>query len=124
MDVKLKPFNFAEAATRAGMPQVAQRVRDSAQAAGLGPGVPGAAGRSQGVDRTEFSQVFTQALRGVSSQQLQSSSMQREVALDNPTVSIEQTMVAMQKAQISFQAAVQVRNKLVQAYSDIMNMQV
>lgn len=124
MDVKLKPFNFAEAATRAGMPQVAQRVRDSAQVAGLSGGVPGATGRSQGVDRTEFSQVFTQALRGVSNQQLQSSSMQREVALDNPTVSIEQTMVAMQKSQISFQAAVQVRNKLVQAYSDIMNMQV
>ncbi|RZS47592.1 flagellar hook-basal body complex protein FliE [Sphaerotilus mobilis] len=124
MDVKLKPFNFAEAATRAGMPQVAQRVRDSAQAAGLSAGVPGAAGRTQGVDRTEFSQVFTQALRGVSNQQTTASSLQREVALDNPTVSIEQTMVAMQKAQIGFQAAVQVRNKLVQAYSDIMNMQV
>ncbi|MGY0197767.1 flagellar hook-basal body complex protein FliE [Leptothrix sp. BB-4] len=124
MDVKLRPFNFAEAATRAGMPQVAQRVRDSAQAAGLSGGVPGATGRSQGVERTEFSQVFTQALRGVSNQQTQASSMQREVTLDNPTVSIEETMVAMQKAQISFQAAVQVRNKLVQAYSDIMNMQV
>ena len=60
----------------------------------------------------------------MSNQQLQSSALQREVALDNPTVSVEQTMVAMQKAQISFQAAVQVRNKLVQAYSDIMNMQV
>ena len=30
MDVKLKPFDFAQAATRAGMPQVAQRVRESA----------------------------------------------------------------------------------------------
>ena len=123
MDVKLRPFNFAEAATRAGMPQVAQRVRDSAQAAGLSGSVPGA-GRSQGVDRTEFSQVFTQALQGVSKQQNQATSMQREVALDNPTVSVEETMVAIQKAQIGFQAAVQVRNKLVQAYSDIMNMQV
>ena len=50
--------------------------------------------------------------------------MQREVQLDNPTVSIEQTMVAMQKAQIGFQAALQVRNKMVQAYTDIMQMQV
>jgi flagellar hook-basal body complex protein FliE len=50
--------------------------------------------------------------------------MQREVSLDNPTVSLEQTMVSMQKAQIGFQAALQVRNRLVQAYSDIMNMQV
>jgi flagellar hook-basal body complex protein FliE len=46
------------------------------------------------------------------------------VALDNPAVSIEETMVAMQKAQIGFQAAVQVRNRLVQAYSEVMNMQV
>jgi flagellar hook-basal body complex protein FliE len=32
--------------------------------------------------------------------------------------------MAMQKAQIGFQAALQVRNRLAQAYSDIMNMQV
>jgi flagellar hook-basal body complex protein FliE len=44
--------------------------------------------------------------------------------MDNPTVSLEQTMVAMQKAQIGFQATLQVRNKLVQAYSEIMQMQV
>ena len=36
----------------------------------------------------------------------------------------EQTMVAMQKAQIGFSAALQVRNKMVQAYTDIMQMQV
>ena len=50
--------------------------------------------------------------------------MQREVQLDNPTVSLEQTMVAMQKGQIGFQATLQVRNRLVQAYTDIMNMHV
>jgi len=33
-------------------------------------------------------------------------------------------MVAMQKSSIAFQATVQVRNKLVSAYHDIMNMQV
>jgi len=33
-------------------------------------------------------------------------------------------MIALQKAQIGFQGAVQVRNRLVQAYTDIMNMQV
>ena len=50
--------------------------------------------------------------------------MQNELQLDNPTVSLEQTMVQMQKAQIGFQAAVSVRNRLVQSYTDIMNMQV
>ena len=50
--------------------------------------------------------------------------LQRELQLDNPTVSLEQTMVAMNKSQIGFTAALTVRNRLVQAYSDIMNMQV
>lgn len=124
MNVQLKPFNFAQAATRAGMPEVAQRVRQQAQTAGLSGA--DAAGGSSGVQGASggFSQVFSSALRGVSQAQLGAQSMQREVAMDNPTVSIEQTMLAMQKAQIGFQATLQVRNKLAQAYSEIMNMQV
>ena len=39
-------------------------------------------------------------------------------------VSLSDTMIAMQKANISLQATVQVRNKVVAAYNDIMNMQV
>uniref|UniRef100_UPI0025DC1957 flagellar hook-basal body complex protein FliE n=1 Tax=Sphaerotilus sp. TaxID=2093942 RepID=UPI0025DC1957 len=50
--------------------------------------------------------------------------LQREVSLDNPKVSLEETMVAMQRSNIGFQATLQVRNRLVQAYSDVMNMQV
>lgn len=119
MDVKLKPFDFAQAAARAGMPEVAERVRQSARAAGLS-GIAAPSSGSTG----DFQVALSQALRSVSQSQNQAQALQREVALDNPTVSIEQTMVAMQKAQIGFQAALQVRNRLVQAYSDIMNMQV
>jgi flagellar hook-basal body complex protein FliE len=64
------------------------------------------------------------ALKGVSHAQNESTRLQRQVALDNPTVSLEETMVAMNKAQLGFQATVQVRNRLVSAYTDIMNMQV
>ncbi|WP_246480275.1 flagellar hook-basal body complex protein FliE [Inhella gelatinilytica] len=71
-----------------------------------------------------FSEAMTTALKSVSQQQLQASQLQRELQLDNPTVSLEETMVAMQKAQVGFQAVLQVRNRLVSAYSDIMNMQV
>ena len=67
---------------------------------------------------------MTQALTQVSAQQMDAQRLQREVALDNPTVSLEQTMMAMQKAQIGFQATLAVRNRLVQAYTDIMNMTV
>jgi flagellar hook-basal body complex protein FliE len=39
-------------------------------------------------------------------------------------VNLSDVMISMQKASISFQGAIQVRNKLVSAYHDIMNMQV
>jgi flagellar hook-basal body complex protein FliE len=64
------------------------------------------------------------ALQQVSDSQNESSRLQRELQLDNPSVSLEDTMVAMQKSQIGFQATISVRNRMVQAYTDIMNMQV
>ena len=107
MNVTLKPFDFAQAVARAGLNT---------------DGMPLAKGKA--VEGGGFQQALASALRGVSDTHNQAAQMQREVQLDNPNVSIEETMVAMQKAQIGFQATLQVRNRLVQAYSDIMNMQV
>ena len=108
MDVRLKPFDFAQAAARAGLATNGQPL----------------AAPARRVDGSGFQQALTQALRRVSDGQNEATQMQRELQLGNPEVSLEQTMVAMQKAQIGFQATLQVRNRLVQAYSDIMNMQV
>lgn len=107
MNVTLKPFDFAQAVARAGLDT---------------NGLPVAKGKA--VEGAGFSAALNQALKSVSATQNQAVEMQRQVQLDNPNVSIEETMVAMQKAQIGFQATLQVRNKLVQAYSDVMNMQV
>ena len=107
MNVTLKPFDFAQAVARAGLTPTGQPLQ-----------------RGNAVEGTGFQQVLGKALGAVSKAQTDATAMQREVQLDNPTVSLEQTMVAMQKAQIGFQATLQVRNRLVQAYSDIMNMQV
>lgn len=71
-----------------------------------------------------FSQELQKALTAVSETQNQAGQLQREIQLENPQVSLEETMVAIQKAQIGFQAALHVRNRMVQAYTDIMNMQV
>lgn len=71
-----------------------------------------------------FGAELENALRSVSASQNHSSHLQKEVQLENPAVSLEETMVAMQKAQIGFQATLHVRNRLVQAYTDVMNMQV
>ena len=107
MDLKLKPFDFALAAARAGLGVNGQPLK-----------------RTQGSEGGGFQVALNQALKSVSASQNDAVRLQREVQLDNPAVSIEETMVSMQKAQIGFQATLQVRNKLVQAYTDIMNMQV
>ncbi|MCE9657895.1 MAG: flagellar hook-basal body complex protein FliE [Burkholderiales bacterium] len=107
MNVTLKPFDFAQAVARAGLTTSGQPIKSG-----------------KAVEGTGFQQSLGKALEAVSKAQTDATAMQREVQLDNPTVSLEQTMVAMQKAQIGFQATLQVRNRLVQAYSDIMGMQV
>jgi flagellar hook-basal body complex protein FliE len=107
MNVTLKPFNFAQAVARAGLTVDGQPIADAKASEGTG-----------------FQQALAQALGSVSESQQSALRLQREVQLDNPTVGLEETMVAMQKAQLGFQATLQVRNRLVQAYSDIMNMQV
>jgi len=42
----------------------------------------------------------------------------------DPNVDIPEVMVAIQKASLSFEAITEVRNKLLSAYQDVMNMQV
>ncbi len=71
-----------------------------------------------------FSGALKSALGSVSAAQNDATRLQKEVQMENPNVSLEQTMVAIQKAQIGFQATLHVRNRMVQAYTDIMNMQV
>jgi flagellar hook-basal body complex protein FliE len=84
-----------------------------------------AAGRAVGcAGDSGFAGALKGTLQSVSSTQLQASELQKQVQLENPNVSLEETMVAMQKAQIGFQATLHVRNRMVQAYTDIMNMQV
>jgi flagellar hook-basal body complex protein FliE len=79
---------------------------------------------SSGAAEGGFTQALSAALQSVSQSQNASSEMQRQVQLENPAVSLEETMIGMQKAQVGFQATLHVRNRLVQAYTDVMNMQV
>ena len=107
-DLKIKPFDFQAAVARAGLrPDGLPRTEG-----------PGAA------EGGSFRNAMADALKGVSQSQFEAQRLQRELTLDNPAVSLEDTVMAMQKAQIGFQATLQVRNRLAQAYSDIMNMQV
>jgi flagellar hook-basal body complex protein FliE len=97
---------------------LAQMRAAMAVAQGQAPQAPAA---TSGVD---FANVLKSSLEGVNQAQQQAEALQKAFVLGDDKVSLSDTMIAMQKANISFQTAVQVRNKVVAAYNDIMNMQV
>jgi len=71
---------------------------------------------------SDFSAVLKGALEQVNEVQSKSDTLAREFQLGNPGVSLEETLIAGQKSSLSFQFLLQVRNKVLTAYNDIMNM--
>lgn len=74
--------------------------------------------------KVSFSDALKASLDQVNNMQLQAEKMGKDFAMGNDDVSLSDVMINGQKANIAFQATVQVRNKLVSAYQDMMNMQV
>jgi flagellar hook-basal body complex protein FliE len=89
-----------------------------------GIGKLGAPDVAESSSKVSFSDALKASLQNVSNSQIQADEMGKKFAAGDDSVSLSDTMIAMQKASINFQATVQVRNKLVSAYHDIMNMQV
>jgi flagellar hook-basal body complex protein FliE len=87
-------------------------------------GVGQALGKSVVTTGTGFKDAMLQALQSTSDLQKASGRLAKEFQLEKSTASLEETMLAGVKSNISFQATLQVRNRVVQAYTDVMNMQV
>lgn len=85
-----------------------------------------AAGQSQSPDvgGVDFAQALKSAIDQVSQAQKQAHQMTDNFVAGDGNVNLQDVMINMQKASLSFQQMVQVRNKLVTAYQDIMSMQV
>lgn len=83
----------------------------------------GAAGSAAGAARG-FGDTLREALEAVNRSQTDSDHLATEFQLGNPDVSVEQVMIAVNRANLAFQAAIQVRNRLVSAYNEVMNLQV
>jgi flagellar hook-basal body complex protein FliE len=97
----------------------------------LGPGSLGGVGGignaapvNEGPSKVSFSDALKNSLQQVSNSQKHAEELGNRFAMGDESVSLSDTMIAMQKSSIAFQATVQVRNKLVSAYHEIMNMQV
>ncbi|MDP5240790.1 flagellar hook-basal body complex protein FliE [Uliginosibacterium sp. 31-16] len=72
----------------------------------------------------DFSSALQSAMQQVSQAQESAQQMAQDFSAGNSEVNLQDVMVNLQKANLSFQQMVQVRNKLVSAYQDIMNMPV
>jgi flagellar hook-basal body complex protein FliE len=103
-----------------GLERMIGELRATAQAAAGKPATPGT-GEAGAVD---FAQVLQGALKDVSSAQQEARAMARDFSAGDPDVNLQDVMVNLQKASLSFNQMVQVRNRLVSAYQDIMNMPV
>lgn len=79
---------------------------------------------NSGLNAGQFTEIFHQAIKGVSESENASSQMKVNYERGIPGVNLVDVMLASQKADLSFQAMVQVRNKVVSAYQEIMNMQI
>ncbi|WP_395344349.1 flagellar hook-basal body complex protein FliE [Ningiella sp. W23] len=73
---------------------------------------------------SEFSDMLSQAINNVNGMQKESRTMQQRFEMGDPDLSLVDVMVAKEKSGIAFEATVQVRNKLLEAYKTIMNMPV
>jgi len=92
----------------------------AAMAGGTGIKAP-AAGATK---TTDFAAVLKASLDQANGMQQQASKLARNFELGTSDASLPDVMMSIQKANVSFQQVVQVRNRLVSAYHEIMNMQV
>ena len=76
------------------------------------------------VPKTSFADLLESSVNSVSDAQSRASELARAFEAGDENVDLAEVMISLQKASLSFQAMTEVRNKLVSAYQEIMNMPV
>lgn len=71
-----------------------------------------------------FADMLGQAIKGVNDAQLNAKDLVEKFELGAENVSLIDVQLAREKAGIGFEATIQVRNKVLEAYRTIMNMQI
>ena len=75
-----------------------------------------------GVNSLDFSTLMKNAINEVNNHQQTAAKMSDAFERGEQGVELTDVMIQMQKASVSFEAITQVRNRLVSAYQDVMNM--
>ena len=84
------------------------------------PQVRAEAGQGQG----NFSNLMQDAIREVNAAMQESRAMTTRFEMGDPSVSLAEVMVNSQKAGLQFQAVAEIRNRVLSAYKEVMNMPV
>lgn len=71
-----------------------------------------------------FADLMQKAITEVNKTQKTAAELGKSLEMGDPGVDLAEVMIAMQKSRVSFQALTEVRNKLLTAYQDVMNMPV
>ena len=96
----------------------------AAQAQGVGQPALQAQTVQPAADGASFSSLLTQSINKVNDMQHTSRTMAEAFEMGAKNVSLPEVMLARNKASLAFEGMVQVRNKMVEAYQEIMRMQV
>ncbi|MCW8826397.1 MAG: flagellar hook-basal body complex protein FliE [Gammaproteobacteria bacterium] len=72
----------------------------------------------------DFSSMLSRSIDMVNNMEKSSSNLASEFEMGNPNVTLPEVMIAKAKAGIAFEGMVQVRNKVVESYQEIMRMPV
>ncbi|MDR2636970.1 MAG: flagellar hook-basal body complex protein FliE, partial [Zoogloeaceae bacterium] len=107
-----------------GIEQMLGLLRSTAAQAASGAGAHAAEKSAGAATGTDFAQVLKNSIDQVNNAQKPATQRAENLAAGNTEQNLHEVMAALQTASISFQEMVQVRNRLVSAYQDVMNMQV
>ena len=90
--------------------------------ANINPLADGAVQTKQAPGKVDFHSVLKSSLDQVNQVQQQSQQLAQRFEMGDSTVSLSDAMISLQKSSIALQQTIQVRNKLVSAYQEIMAM--
>lgn len=115
MEMRVNPIQIQQVLEQ--MRTITQKMQTDEQASNV-------VNQSASTETANFSQVLKTALQEVNDTQQSANTLKEAFAAGDPSINLVDVMLQSQKAGIEFEATVQVRNKLINAYKEIMNMPV
>ncbi len=100
-----------------------QKAAAGVNPAGMNPGALQPGAQVPGVGKPDFTDMVRNAVSEVNQTQLHSREMQTAYERGEP-IPLHEVVLGMQKSSLAFEATLQVRNKVLKAYEDILNMPV